>query len=107
MEANRSNQSALLLCAMILLTPALGYPHEELLQDTLKSILVAFFTLSAAMVFFWRLRQEKAEIQIHPILLAPLLLMGYALGSMVWSHTYLASVEAIRWFLFSLILFLG
>ena len=107
MEANRSNQSALLLCAMILLTPALGYPHEELLQDTLKSILVAFFTLSAAMVFFWRLRQEKAEIQIHPILLAPLLLMGYALGSMVWSHTYLASVEAIRWFLFSFILFLG
>lgn len=107
METSRSNQSALLLCAMMLLTPALGYPYEELLQDTLKSILVAFFTLSAAMVFFWRLRQEKAEIQIHPILLAPLLLMGYALGSMVWSHTYLASVEAIRWFLFSLILFLG
>lgn len=107
METSRSNQSALLLCAMMLLTPALGYPYEELLQDTLKSILMAFFTLSAAMVFFWRLRQEKAEIQIHPILLAPLLLMGYALGSMVWSHTYLASVEAIRWFLFSLILFLG
>ena len=33
--------------------------------------------------------------------------MVYALISTAWSHTYLAGVEAIRWFLFSLILFLG
>jgi O-antigen ligase/Flp pilus assembly protein TadD len=28
--------------------------------------------------------------------------MAYALGSMVWSHTYLGGAEAIRWFLVSL-----
>ncbi len=33
--------------------------------------------------------------------------MAYALGSMAWSHTYLAAVEAIRWFIFSLLLWLG
>lgn len=107
MGVNRSNQSALLLCAMILLTPALGFPNEELLQDTLKSILVSFFALSAAMVYFWDLRRQKEEVRFHVVLLAPFLLMAYALGSMAWSHTYLAGVETIRWFLFSLIFFLG
>jgi O-antigen ligase len=34
-------------------------------------------------------------------------LMLYALGSMVWSHTYLAAVEAIRWFILTLLLWLG
>ena len=33
--------------------------------------------------------------------------MAYALGSMAWSHTYLGGVEAIRWFIFSLLLWLG
>lgn len=37
----------------------------------------------------------------------PLGLMLFALSSMVWSHTYLAGVETIRWFLFIAILFLG
>ena len=37
----------------------------------------------------------------------PLALMAYALGSMAWSHTYLGGVEAIRWFIFSLLLWLG
>lgn len=107
MEANQTSRSALLLCAMVLLTPALGFPTEELLQDTLKSILVSFFALSAAMVFFWHLRSQKTEVHFHVVLVAPLLLMTHALGSMAWSHTYLAGVEAIRWFLFSLIFFLG
>jgi O-antigen ligase len=36
----------------------------------------------------------------------PLMLCAYALGSMVWAHTFLAGVEAIRWFLFAVIVWL-
>jgi O-antigen ligase len=99
--------SALLLSLMMVLVPALGVPHEELLQDTFKSILVAFLSLAASFNFFWQLRKSSAELNVHVILLLPLSLMAFAVGSMVWSHTYLGGVEAIRWFIFSLILFLG
>src|SRR3954471_2058077 len=33
--------------------------------------------------------------------------MAYALASMAWSHTFLGGVEAIRWFVFSLLAWLG
>lgn len=98
----------LLLSLMMLVVPAVGATSEELLQDTLKSILVSFFALAAALAYFWQLRQqEKAPMHWHAQLWLPLTLMVYALGSMAWSHTYLAGVEAVRWFVFSLILFLG
>lgn len=95
---------------MMGLLPALGSPTEELLQDTLKSILVAFFTLTAALVYLWDLRStsdKESAIQLHGLLALPLALMAYALGSMIWSHTFLGGVEAIRWFIFSLLVFLG
>lgn len=99
--------TALLLSLMMVLAPALGVPHEELLQDTLKSILVAFFALAAGFSFFWQLRKTSTPVGVHGLLILPLGLLAYALGSMAWSHTYLAGVEAVRWGLFSLILFLG
>jgi O-antigen ligase len=99
--------TALLLSLMMVLVPALGVPHEELLQDTLKSILVAFFALAASFSFFWQLRKSREQVTVHRLLILPLSLMAYALTSMLWSHTYLGGVEAVRWFLFSLILFLG
>lgn len=99
--------TALVLSLMLLLVPALGVPHEELIQDTLKSILVAFFTLAGSFTFFWHLRKTQAQLIWHSVLWLPLCLMAYALGSMVWSHPYLGGVEAVRWMLFSLILFLG
>jgi len=99
--------TALLLSLMMVLVPALGVPHEELLQDTLKSILVAFFALTASFSFFWQLRNFNEPVTVQGLLLLPLGLLAYALGSMVWSHAYLGGVEAVRWFLFSLILFLG
>lgn len=99
--------TALLLSLMMVLVPALGVPNEELLQDTLKSGLVALFALSASFVFFWRLRKKNTPVQGHAVLMLPLSLMTYALVSMIWSHAYLGGVEAIRWFLFSLILFLA
>lgn len=89
------------------LVPALGSPTEELLQDTAKSILVSFFALGGTLIFLWDQRKQKATVNFHLLLLLPLSLMAYALGSMVWSHAYLGGAEAIRWFVFSLILFLG
>lgn len=98
----------MLLALMMLLVPAVGATSEELLQDTLKSILVSSFALAASFAFFWQLRQQqKATMHWHALLWLPLMLMVYALGSMAWAHTYLAGVEAVRWFVFSLILFLG
>jgi O-antigen ligase len=95
-----------ILALIMLLAPALGVPHEEMLQDTLKSIVVAFGALGAGLLFFWRARQCTA-LRWHAVIVLPLLLMAYALGSMVWSHTFLAGVEAIRWFLFALLLWLS
>ncbi len=92
---------------MMFLAPAIGVPYEEMLQDTLKSIVVSFAALGAGLLFFWQLRKQQRELRWHAVMWLPLALMAYALGSMVWSHTYLAGVEAIRWFVFSLILWLG
>ena len=97
----------LLLSLMMVVVPAVGVPGEGLLQDTLKSILVSFFALAAAFAFFWRQRQQNAVLHVHMLLALPLGLTLYALGSMAWSHAYLGGVEAIRWFVFSLIVFLG
>jgi O-antigen ligase len=96
----------LVLAAMIFLAPALGVPHEEMLQDTLKSIIVSVAALAAGLLFFRRAAQ-RPSLRWHAALWLPLLLMLYALGSMAWSHTYLAGVEAIRWFVFSLLFWLG
>lgn len=89
------------------LVPAVGVPSELMLQDTLKSALVAFGVLAAALLFFWQQRHRTGPLLWHGLVWLPLALMAYALGSMVWSHTYLAGVEAIRWFLLSLLLWLG
>jgi O-antigen ligase len=45
--------TAAIFALMMFLAPALGVPHEEMLQDTLKSIVVSFATLGAALLFFW------------------------------------------------------
>ena len=96
-----------ILALMMFLAPALGVTHEEMLQDTLKSIIVSFGALSAALFFFWIEGARRDALRWHAAIWLPLLLMAYAMGSMAWSHTYLAAVEAIRWFIFSLLLWLG
>lgn len=97
----------LVLALTMLLTPALGMPSEYMLQDTLKSMLVSFGTLLAALLLFWLQRKRLNPMQWHGLILLPLMLVVYALGSMSWSHTYLGGVEAIRWFVFSLLLWVG
>lgn len=98
-----------LLAAVMLLAPALGVPDELMLQDTLKSMVVSFGALAAALLFFLaRARQARPQTLLwHPVLGLPLLLVAYSLASMAWSHAYLAGVEAIRWFVFALLLGLG
>ncbi len=103
----KPNMTVILLALMMVLVPAVGVPHEELLQDTLKSMVVSFFALAAAIAFFWPYRLNGFRFRLHWIQLLPTGLLIYALGSMAWSHTYLAAVESVRWFVFSLILFLG
>ena len=92
---------------MMVMVPAMGVPHEELLQDTMKSIWVSFFALTGSFVFFWHQRKQSGVLNLHILLCLTLGLMAYALGSMAWSHAYLGGVEAVRWFVLSLILFLG
>lgn len=95
-----------ILCFMMLITPAIGVPHEELLQDTLKSMVVAFSTLVAGLIFLLQQRL-RPSMHWHALMWFPITLMLYALCSMVWSHAYLGGVEAIRWFVFGLLLWLG
>ncbi len=95
------------LALTVFLAPALGVPSEEMLQDTLKSTIVSFGVLVAALLFFVSLRSRREALRWHAVTWLPLLLLAYALGSMVWSHTYLGAVEAIRWFVFALLLWLG
>ena len=99
------------LALTIFLLPTVGVPNELMLQDTLKSMVASVGVLLAAALFFWQsfsqLRTSTEPWRWHSVMWLPLSLTVYALGSMAWSHTYLAGVEAIRWFIFSLLLWLG
>jgi O-antigen ligase len=106
LEFGKGDWTAIILSLMLFFTPALGVPSEEMLQDTLKSIIVSFMTLGAVLILFLRHHNFRNAFRWHALMWLPLMLMAYALGSMVWSHTYLGGVEAIRWFIFSLILWL-
>lgn len=98
---------ARVLAWTLFLVPALGVPSQLVLQDTLKSAVLALGVLLMALVFFWQQRQRTTPLLWHGVVALPLVLMAYALGSMVWSHAYLAGVEAIRWFILGLLLWLG
>lgn len=106
-EVQRGDWTVVILAFTMFLAPAVGVPHEEMLQDTLKSIVASFGAVGAALLFFWHQRNRRDGLRWHSMMWLPLALMAYALGSMVWSHTFLGGVEAIRWFVFSLIVWLG
>jgi O-antigen ligase len=104
MTARRDLAVAILLGLAIFAAAALGVPSDEMLQDTFKSAVVAFGALVAALVSVWPRSEPACRLRWHPALGFPVLLMAYALASVVWSHPYLASVEAIRWFVFALLM---
>lgn len=106
-EVERGDWTVVIFALLMFLVPAIGVPNEEMLQDTLKSIVASFLVVGAGLLFFWHQRNRRDGLRWHALMWLPLALMFYALGSMVWSHTFLASVEAIRWFVFSLLLLLG
>lgn len=102
--AEGSHTASWVLAGMLALLPLLGVPSELVLQDTLKSALLATGTL--LMAWAW-LRARPTTLHWHGLLALPSLLMLYSMGSMVWSHTYLAGVEAVRWAVLGLLLWLG
>ncbi len=106
-EVGRGDWTALLLALMIFFAPALGVPHEYMLQDTLKSIVVASMAFAALVIFFWRLRNKRDDLRMHLVVVLLGLLAVYALSSMIWSHTFLAGVEASRWIVLSVVAFLA
>lgn len=91
---------------MMFLIPAAGVPNEYMLQDTLKSAIAAFGILLAGLTLLWDLHTHPRPVCWHWILFLPGSLCLYALGSMAWSHAYLAGVEAVRWGLLCLLLFI-
>ena len=103
----RESMPVSILALTMFLLPAVGVPNEMMLQDTLKSAIVAHGVLIAALVFFWEQRKRREPLLWHGMVWLPVILMFYAMGSMVWSHTYLAGVEAIRWFTVALLMWLG
>lgn len=106
----RSRAAAWVLATTLAVMPVVGMPNELVLQDTLKSTLLAGGVLLTALLWVaGTLRrttggQVQGELRWHGLLALPLALFLYALGSMVWSHTYLAGVEAARWALLGLLL---
>lgn len=99
--------ASLLLALLFLVAPAVGATTELLLQDTLKSALVAFSALLAMLVFLFGQRERTEPLRWHDVLWLPLALAAYALGSVAWSHPYLAGVEAVRWLLVALLAWLA
>lgn len=61
-----------ILALMMFLTPAMRVPYEEMLQDTLKSALVSFATLSTGLLFFWQQRHRREASRWHALMWLPL-----------------------------------
>jgi O-antigen ligase len=100
------------LVALAMLLPIAGIPGEWVLQDTLKSTLLTAGVLLALTA--WWLAQRQAQMRgetpiwiWHGMLVLPLVLMVCALLAMGWSHTYLAGVEAARWAILGLTLWIA
>lgn len=105
--APRTGTVVWLLTLMMVLVPAIGAHPWAWTPDTPKTILLTGFSLGAAFVFFWSRRNRSDGVVFHGVILLPLGLALYAVVSMMWSHTYLAGGDAVRWLLFSLVLWLG
>lgn len=91
----------------MVIVPAIGVPSELVLQDTLKSSLVATFAIAAAIVFTWQARDNATSLHVHGLFWLPASLAIFSWLSTYWSNAYLASVEATRWFVFSLLFLVG
>lgn len=96
-----------ILALMLFLAPALGMPHNQVIQETLKSSIVSVMVPAAALAFFWLSRHDGARLAWHPVTALPLLLAAYALGSAALGGGYFPMVEAVRWLLVALLVWVG
>jgi O-antigen ligase len=112
LRASGSSAALVWLVALAVLLPMAGVPGEWVLQDTLKSTLLTAGLL-LALAAWWRAqrrtqgRGEASTWTWHGVLALPLVLMVCALLAMGWSHTYLAGVEAARWAVLGLTLWIA
>lgn len=100
------------LVALAVLLPVAGIPGEWVLQDTLKSTLLTVGVLLALAAWWLAQRRVQGRGEAptgtwHGVLALPLVLMVCALLAMGWSHTYLAGVEAARWAVLGLTLWVA
>ncbi len=79
-EIVRGDWTVLILALMMFFAPAMGVPNEEMLQDTLKSAIVSFAAVSAALLFFWRQRNRRDGLRWHALMWFPLALDGLCVG---------------------------
>ncbi|MEJ8837785.1 O-antigen ligase family protein [Ramlibacter sp. AN1133] len=98
--------ASVVLAAAVIMLPVTGMSSAIVYQDTLKAFLASAAAVLALLALFWRLR-SPATLRTHAIVVLPLLLAVYALGSIGWAHGYLAACEAIRWALFAAVLAVG
>lgn len=99
--------AAAILALMLFLAPAIGVPHNEVIQETLKSALVSVMVPLAALAFFWSRRHAAGTLAWQPVTALPLLLAACALGGAALGGGYFALAEAARWLLVALLVWVG
>ncbi|MDD0813455.1 O-antigen ligase family protein [Curvibacter sp. HBC28] len=98
--------AAWMLVLMFFLLPVLGAPEAAPVGDSVKSAIVAFGALGGLLWFALQRRTHPAPLQSHWFLALGVLLTLYSVGSIFWAHAYLATGEALRWALLSLVFWL-
>ena len=95
---------ASILNTTLFLLPALGWPNLFMVGDSFKWAILNCGVLLAALAFCWR--APAHPLRLHRLLTVPLLLLGYALASMVWSSAYLGALSAAHWLVAALLMWL-
>ena len=70
-EVTRGDHTVTILVLMVFLAPAVGVPYEEMLQDTLKSMLVSFAALAAGLQFFLHQKNRVEPLRWHAVMWLP------------------------------------
>lgn len=102
----RDALGAKLLAWGLLAAGVIGAPGQFVLPDTIKSVTAALFALAALALFAWRL-DRSTGVRWSPYLLAPFGLAAMAVVSAAWAPATMALVEAGRWLLIGILMWLG
>lgn len=94
-----------LLTLGLFTTAIIATPQESVGPEVIKSSFGAMLVLVALVVWLWGGLSQRVVLW-HPFLYAPIFLALYALLSAFWSPTGTALIEAGRWALIAIIIFL-